>query len=86
MATSKRQPYRSNDAERLFARLLGPSGPELSCEECFEQLDRHVELELAGSDADAAIPGMPEHLEGCFACAEDRESLRALLLTEAANK
>jgi hypothetical protein len=80
VATIKRQPYRSTDAERLLARLIGPPGPELSCEECFEQLDRHVQLELAGSDADAAIPGMQEHLEGCLACVEDRESLRALLL------
>jgi hypothetical protein len=65
----------------LVGRLLGPAGPELSCERCFEELDRYVELELAGSDADAAIPGMRAHLEGCSACAEDRESLRALLTT-----
>jgi hypothetical protein len=72
-----------NDSERLLARLTGPPGPELSCEDCFDQLDRYVELELAGSDADSAIPGMQAHLEGCSACAEDRESLRALLLSEA---
>jgi hypothetical protein len=65
--------------ERLLGRLLGPAGPELSCEECFEQLDRYVELELGGTDADAAIPGMRAHLQGCSACAEDHESLRALL-------
>jgi hypothetical protein len=64
---------------RLLGRLLGPKGPELSCERCFEELDRYVELELAGADADAAIPGMRAHLEGCSACAEDHESLRALL-------
>jgi hypothetical protein len=63
----------------LLGRLLGPAGPELSCEECFEELDRYVELEHAGADADAAIPGMSAHLEGCSACAEDHESLRALL-------
>jgi hypothetical protein len=68
---------------RLLARLTGPPGPQLSCEECFEQLDLYVELELARSDADAAIPGMQAHLDGCSACAEDRESLRALLLREA---
>ena len=71
------------DPDRLLARLTGPPGPELSCEACFEQLDRYVELELAGSDADAAIPGMQAHLEGCSACDEDHESLRALLLTDA---
>jgi hypothetical protein len=65
--------------DRLLGRLLGPEGPELSCERCFEELDRYVELELAGADADAAIPGLRAHLEGCSACAEDHASLRALL-------
>jgi hypothetical protein len=65
--------------DRLVGRLLGPDGPELSCEQCFEELDRYVELELAGADADAATPGMRAHLEGCSACAEDHESLRALV-------
>jgi hypothetical protein len=64
---------------RLLGRLLGPDGPELTCERCFEELDRYVELELAGADADAAIPGLRAHLVGCSACAEDHESLRALL-------
>jgi hypothetical protein len=72
----------SHDQDRLLTRLIGPPGPEISCEECFEQLDRYVELELAGSDADAAVPGMRAHLEGCGACAEDRESLHAILLSE----
>jgi hypothetical protein len=71
------------DPDRLVGRLIGPAGPELTCEQCFEELDRYVELELAGGDADAAIPGMRAHLEGCSACAEDRESLRALLVSEA---
>jgi hypothetical protein len=67
----------------LLARLTGPAGPELSCDECFEQLDRYVELELDGRDANAEVPGMRAHLEGCSACEEDRDSLRALLDSEA---
>ena len=59
--------------------LLGPAGPEIGCDECFAQLDRFVELELAGADADAAVPGMSAHLAGCPACGEEHESLRALL-------
>jgi hypothetical protein len=59
--------------------LLGPEGPEVSCEECFERLDEYVELELAGEDAEARVPGMRAHLEGCPACHEDHESLRELL-------
>ena len=63
----------------LLERLLGPDGHEVSCEECFELLDEYVELELAGADADARIPGMRAHLEGCPACREEYESLRALV-------
>jgi hypothetical protein len=63
-------------------RLLGPTGYELSCEQCFERLDEYVELELAGVDADARIPGLSAHLEGCPACREDHASLRALVSAE----
>jgi hypothetical protein len=75
-------PLPEDESARLLVRLVGPSGPELTCEQCFDELDRYVELELAGADADAAVPGMHAHLVGCPACAEDRESLRALLLDE----
>ena len=68
--------------QELIARLLGPSGPEVSCEECFELLDEYVDLELAGEDADARLPGMREHLQGCPACREDHESLRDLVAQE----
>ena len=73
-----------NDGQRAkYERLLGPQGHELSCEECFVKLDRDLELELQGSEADARTPGMREHLEGCSACAEDHLSLRALVQAEA---
>jgi anti-sigma factor RsiW len=73
---------RNTSNDDMLRRLLGPQGPELSCEECFAELDRYVELELREADADARIPGMREHLEGCSACAEDHRSLRALVETE----
>ena len=69
----------SDGAAELLARLLGPAGPELTCDECFEQLDRYVELQRSGRDADAAVPGMRAHLAGCPACREECESLAALL-------
>ena len=66
----------------LIAGLLGPSRPEVSCEEGFELLDQYVDLELAGEDADARLPGMREHLQGCPACRDDHESLRDLVAQE----
>jgi hypothetical protein len=72
----------SDDAWRLAERLVGPVGPELGCEECFEALDTYVELELAGADADAELPRMRPHLQGCPACRADHDSLLALLLSD----
>jgi hypothetical protein len=67
------------DLIQALVRLLGPGQPELGCEECFLELDRYVELELAGQSAEAAVPGMGAHLIGCLACREDHDSLRALV-------
>jgi hypothetical protein len=67
------------DLKQALGRLLGPSSPEIGCDECFEQLDRYVELELAGVDVEAVGPGLRAHLDGCPACREEHESLRALV-------
>jgi hypothetical protein len=65
--------------DELLGRVLGPGAPELTCEQCFAELDRYVELAVAGEQADERIPGMHAHLEGCPACAEDFRSLRDLV-------
>jgi hypothetical protein len=69
-------------AEDLVDGLLGPEEPEVGCDDCFAELDRYVELELAGDDPDARLPGLRAHLAGCLACREEYESLRALLAGE----
>ena len=72
------------DLKQALTRLLGPEGPEVGCDVCFEELDRYVELEVAGADADAAIPGLRAHLDGCPACREEHDSLYALVSGEQA--
>jgi hypothetical protein len=51
--------------------LLGPTEPEIGCDECFDRLDEFVD--------GGTVPGMEAHLEGCPACREDYESLLALV-------
>ena len=67
------------DLKQALGRLLGPAGPEVGCDACFDELDRYVELELAGADAEAAVPGLRAHLDGCPACREEHDSLYALV-------
>ena len=68
-----------NEPRDELERLLGPRGPEVSCETCFELIDEYVELELHGANADERIPGMRAHFEGCPACHEEYNSLRDLI-------
>jgi hypothetical protein len=72
------------ELKQALGRLLGPSAPEVGCDICFDELDRYVELEIAGVDADKAVPGLRAHLDGCPACREEHDSLYALVSGEQA--
>ena len=52
---------------------------EIGCQECFEQLDRFVELTLAGKNAAEAMPLVQDHLDHCSDCREEFEALLAAL-------
>ena len=65
--------------EDTLARVLGPGGPALGGPAGTPALARTVAPEAAGADADAAVPGLRAHLEGCPACREEHDSLLALL-------
>jgi hypothetical protein len=71
-----------SEITQALGRLLGPAGPDVGCDVCFDELDRYVELEIAGADADAAIPGLRAHLVGCPACREEHDSLLAFVSGE----
>lgn len=49
---------------------------EIACDECFECLDRFVEVELTGWDAAAAMPLVGDHLDKCPDCRGTFEALR----------
>jgi hypothetical protein len=65
-------------ASRL-ERALGPTAPQVSCEQCFAQIDRYVELEASGADASSTFPRMRAHLDGCPACREEHDDLLAFV-------
>ena len=54
-------------------RLTLNTEPFLSCDDCFDLVDRYAEALL--SDPDYDLPAMRTHLAGCAACAEEARSL-----------
>ena len=70
------------DAHALkeMARGIMTTRPdEIGCAECFDQMDRFVEIELAGRDAAEAMPLVQDHLNRCGNCREEFEALLAAL-------
>ncbi len=52
--------------------------PWLSCDDCFDLLDAHVDA-LVGDQTYVAPPALTAHLAGCSACAEEVDSLADLV-------
>lgn len=63
----------------MVRMVAGTRPDELSCDECFEQLDRFAELHLAGKSAAEALPLVQDHLDRCGDCREEFELLLASL-------
>ncbi len=65
----------------LVRAVLETSEDEIGCDECLDEVDHFVEMELAGLDAAAAMPLVHNHLQKCGVCREEFEAL--LVATEA---
>jgi hypothetical protein len=65
--------------KRMVRNILTARPDEIGCDECFEQLDRFVEMELVGKNAAEAMPLVQDHLERCTDCREEFEALLAAL-------
>lgn len=65
---------------KMLVRAIVTTRPdEIGCDECFEQLDRFVEMELAGRNAAEAMPLVEDHLGRCRDCREEFEALLGAL-------
>jgi hypothetical protein len=65
--------------KRMVRDVITARPDEIGCDECFEQLDRFVELKLAGKNAAEAMPLVQDHLKRCGNCREEFEALLAAL-------
>jgi hypothetical protein len=61
--------------KQLVRAVMGTHDDEIDCGECFEQLDRFVEMALAGKDVSHAMPLTHDHLQRCPDCREEFEAL-----------
>ena len=67
--------------KRMVRGIVTAHPDEIGCDECFEKLDRFVEMTLAGKDASEAMPLVRDHLARCGNCREEFEALLHVLRT-----
>jgi hypothetical protein len=67
--------------KRLVRAVLTTHENEIACGDCFDEVDRFVEMTLAGKDAAEAMPLVADHLQRCRDCREEYEALLHVLRT-----
>jgi hypothetical protein len=65
----------ANRAKQLLHAIYSTQLDELSCDECFEIVDRYAEMIAAGADAADVLPLVQDHLDRCPPCREEFEAL-----------
>ena len=68
------------DRLKKMVRAIATTRPdEIACDECFEQLDRFVEITLAGKEMPEVMQLVQDHLQRCEDCREEFEALLAAM-------
>lgn len=65
----------SDILQKLLRAVKNTRPDEITCDECFERLDRFAEQQLAGKAAVEAMPLVKDHLDRCDPCREEFEAL-----------
>jgi len=61
--------------KKIIGAVARTRPDEISCDECFEKLDRFAEMQLKGISAEEAMPLVKDHLDRCKSCHEEFEAL-----------
>ncbi|GAB4530910.1 MAG: hypothetical protein Fur0018_18400 [Anaerolineales bacterium] len=61
--------------KKMVYTLAQTRDEEITCEECFEQVDTFAEMVLAGKPAAEALPLVEHHLTVCGDCRAEFEAL-----------
>jgi hypothetical protein len=69
----------SETIRKLINSVKSTRDQELTCGHCYDELDRFIEMKLAGKKASEAMPLVQEHLDRCPACHEEYQVLLEVL-------
>ncbi len=65
--------------KKMVSEIVTTRDDELGCDECFEELDRFIDLTLSGKNAAGMFPLVQAHLNRCRDCREEFEALLSIV-------
>jgi hypothetical protein len=65
----------TNILKKLIKSAQMANDVEIGCDECFNELHKFAELELAGKSPEEAMPLVKDHLDKCSSCSEEYQAL-----------
>lgn len=63
----------------ILRKLKSVRDEDITCDECYIEIDRYVDMLRAGQDAATVLPQVKEHLEQCDCCKVEFKALIAIL-------
>lgn len=60
---------------KIMQSLTVTEEVEIGCEDCFDEIDKYVEMLRQGKDPAKVMPLVQHHLDICNCCREDFEAL-----------
>lgn len=62
--------------------IFSAEDEDITCDECYEHVDRYVDMLRAGEDAATVLPKVKIHLEQCRCCESEFQAFIAILEAE----
>lgn len=78
----RRKKINTDKLKTVLRGILTTREEEISCDECFTELDEFVDMEFKEQDAAKALPLVQDHLNRCQSCREEYEILLEVLKTQ----
>ena len=68
----------------VILRKILAHAQSISCDDCYDVLDKYADMLRAGKDPSIILPGVKEHLIACGDCGDEFKALIAILETSSA--
>lgn len=61
--------------KNMLRAVIATKEVEIGCDDCYEKLNKFIEMEINGKSPEQAMPLVKDHLDRCKDCREEYEAL-----------